>query len=288
MGKMVFKNICYLFNTARGYSVLFIIMLLITLITPAIWLYSHLFDKQRSLLLLLIRFFIRLFFYLNGIFLKKAIDLKGLKPPQKNEKRIYIINHSSLLDGLLLFLLPGHNKFMAKKFWARIPIFGLGVTEAGNISVSDDSDGNALDMYMQASEILEQNYPLIIFPEGTRNREGGIGRFQNSAFMLALEKKTDIVIIVTDAWNTMRPSSILIRETDLRMEMVDIIYYNQFKHMDYKELSNCCKKKMIQGLLQIRDRKRRENKNYYRHQAEFVGIDNTMRAEMQKLCLNDG
>lgn len=272
-------KIIYIFHTFKVYFSLLIILTLITLITIPVVILTLFFDKDKVIYLTLTRFFVKMFFTLNFINYKKRINLKGLKSPKAGEKRIYVINHSSLLDGLLMFMLPGRIKFMAKDTYTKIPVFGLGISLADNVSVGKGGEGEQLDIFMKSEEIINKGYPLVIFPEGTRTRNGKIGRFQNSAFMLSLSTGADIVPVVFDTYNCLRPESFLVRSNDFNVEVLPVIKYETIKGMSYKEVSNKVKREIINKLLEIYDNKRKI-RDYYRNSAPFLEIDKEMKEEI--------
>ena len=227
---------------------LLIILTLITIATPFALIFVALFDKEKKIYQYATKIFIRLFFLLNFINIKNKIDYNDVLKSKIGEKRIYVLNHQSLLDGLIIFLMPGNVKFMANEMYAKIPIFGLGVSFTGNIAVKRGEDSGYLNQYYQAGEIIDNGYPLVIFPEGTRNREGKIGKFYNSAFMLAIEKKADIVPVVLKTWNVLKPGEFIVRNNDFRVKFLDPIKYDDIKDKNYKNISNEIREKMIAEL----------------------------------------
>ena len=272
-------KLIYLFFTIRAYLSLLIILTIITILTIPYLLITLIFDKKK-IYLPSIRFLIRLFFLLNWIIIDKKVDFNGIKPPEKGERRIYAINHQSLIDGLLLFLLPGNIKFMAKNFYAKIPIFGLVVSYTGNISIKNNKKIDTLDIYYSACEILDNNYPLVIFPEGNINKKGKIGKFRNSAFMLSKEKKSAIIPIVFDTWNALRPGSFLVRDVNFSVKVLNKINYETIKSKSYKEISDLVKYKISKELLNIRKIKSEKNKNYYRNSIIYKKIDDEIKKEL--------
>lgn len=230
---------------------LLIILTLITIATPFALIIVALFDKEKKIYQYATKIFIKLFFILNFINIKSKIDYNGVEKPKSGEKRIYVLNHQSLLDGLIIFLMPGNVKFMANEMYAKIPIFGLGVSFTGNIAIKRGEDSGYLSQYYQAGEIIDNGYPLVIFPEGTRNREGKIGKFYNSAFMLAIEKKADIVPVVLKTWNVLKPGEFIVRNNDFRVKFLDPIKYDDIKDRNYKDISNEIREKMTAELQKL-------------------------------------
>jgi 1-acyl-sn-glycerol-3-phosphate acyltransferase len=271
----------YIYYSFKTLIALIILLILIFLFTPPVLFLTILFDrKEGRLYLFFTRLFVRIFFYLNLLNIDNKINYNNIKSKiKKDEKTIYVINHSSLVDGMLIFLLPGKIKFMANEFYGKIPVVGLGIRMMNNVSINRNDEGSQLNQYFQALEILENNYPLAIFPEGTRSRTSKLNKFQNSAFMLALEAKANIVPVIFDTWNVLRPGSLVIRTNDIKVEYLDPIYYEKIKDINYKTISKIVKYKMIKRLLEIRDEKR-NRKNYYRNNPEYKKIDNEMKNEL--------
>jgi 1-acyl-sn-glycerol-3-phosphate acyltransferase len=94
-------------------------------------------------------------------------------------------NHQSVADiPLLLTALPPF-KFIAKPplFW--IPPLGLQLRIAGYIRAAGGEPGAAERVLSQAQSWLRRGLHILVFPEGTRSRDGNILRFRQGAFALA-------------------------------------------------------------------------------------------------------
>ncbi|HPP04044.1 MAG TPA: lysophospholipid acyltransferase family protein [Spirochaetota bacterium] len=238
-------KIRYIFYTLHGYlSLLVIILISLIIFIPV--LIIHIFKKD--IFLICTRFLVRLMFFLycspvNKYFKKKKIDSK---------RKIYIINHSSLIDGLLVYLIPENIKVMGNAIYGKLPILGIGFNFLGNISVKRGEQGNALDTYYLAKEYIENSYPVVIFPEGTRTRDGNIQKFQNGAFNLALDAKADIVPIVFDSWHFLPPHSFLIRERNIYIKILDPIRYEDIKDLTPKDINKLSKIKIIESLIEMK------------------------------------
>lgn len=125
---------------------------------------------------------------------------------------IIVANHASLLDPLwLLGALP---------YRLRRRLFLIGKRElsflrypfAGAPVVFVDRQGNVLPSLKAAADILRSGASLIIFPEGTRTRDGALGKFKSGAAYLAkhLDKKV-IPVTIRGAYEIMPPGRILPR-----------------------------------------------------------------------------
>lgn len=103
-------------------------------------------------------------------------------------------NHSALSDPLFVVCAVGHKpqlRIMAKAELLRIPILGFLLKKAGIFGVErGKSDVGAIK---EAMKTLKAGQPLLLFPEGTRVRDGGEGEAHTGAAMLST--RTDVPIL---------------------------------------------------------------------------------------------
>jgi 1-acyl-sn-glycerol-3-phosphate acyltransferase len=94
-------------------------------------------------------------------------------------------NHQSVADiPLLLTALPPF-KYIAKPVLFWIPPLGLQLRITGYIRAAGGEPGAAERVLSQAQSWLRRGLHILVFPEGTRSRDGDILRFRQGAFALA-------------------------------------------------------------------------------------------------------
>jgi 1-acyl-sn-glycerol-3-phosphate acyltransferase len=124
-------------------------------------------------------------------------------PLDPRQQYIFCPNHASNLD-IPLFALSwkGHYRFMAKKEWAEVPVFGI-FFRTVDLPVDRHSATGAYKAFVAGQEALEAGDSLVIFPEGTMNPEGPLTRpFKNGPFRLAIRTGVPIVpITFVDNWH---------------------------------------------------------------------------------------
>jgi len=107
---------------------------------------------------------------------------------------IYMGNHQGNFDiHALTVAIPRRFAWVAKEELFRIPLFGPAMRRAGYIPL-DRSDGRkALKSMRLAAERIAAGTSVVIFPEGTRTKDGALLPFKRGAFMLAARAGVPIV-----------------------------------------------------------------------------------------------
>jgi 1-acyl-sn-glycerol-3-phosphate acyltransferase len=157
------------------------------LIFAPFYLWAGIFSKDRE----------RAFQQLNSRFCRGFFLLvRGLMPGHRwhiqpevlgIRSAVVVCNHRSYLDSILLISLYARHSTIVKSRLFNIPIFGSMLKWSGYIPSS--SEGRFADMMIQRLEGMEaflaEGGRLIVFPEGTRSRDGRIGKMNNGAFKIA-------------------------------------------------------------------------------------------------------
>lgn len=273
-------TLLHIFYTFWGWLMFILVNLIQIIILPIIIAATFLFDKNRIIPAYIIKFAAKVFYILNFVE-KNDTNVKIIKKPKNNEKRIYVINHASMFDVVLMYLLPGPIKSIMKHGYIKLPLIGWISVLSGNVLLKES--GSNIDVYYDVVKKLEKGCPFVIFPEGTKSRDSKINKFHHGSFKMAIDTKSDIVPVVFDTWNVIRPGAYWIRDVKPSIRILDAIKYEYFKNFDYKTLSNIVRLKMIEALIKLRDERRLKDKNYYRNNSHYIKLDNEMKDELINL-----
>lgn len=133
---------------------------------------------------------------------------------------LFAMNHQSTLDIPAAFaVLPVNLRFVAKHSLSRAPFVGWYMQRTGMIFVDRSNRRRAVESLRLAGERIRAGAHILIFPEGTRSRDGKILPFKKGPFALALEAKVPIVpvaieasgqVLPADAW-TLSPGTIRVK-----------------------------------------------------------------------------
>jgi 1-acyl-sn-glycerol-3-phosphate acyltransferase len=119
-------------------------------------------------------------------------------------------NHQSHFDVLAL---AGHwrrqTRWVLKEELRKIPVFGWYCEAGGHIIVDRSSPEHSIESIRNAQVRLEGGISVMIFPEGTRSRDIGIGDFKKGGFMMALELGMPILPISISGSRHVLPSKTL-------------------------------------------------------------------------------
>lgn len=134
----------------------------------------------------------RSFFWL--LFL--PVRVTGLEHIRKGQSYVFVSNHQSMLDVWAIYgYLPVVYKWLMKAEIRKIPFVGLACQCAGHIFV-ERSNARASFRSLQAIERqLVNGVCTVIFPEGTRSKDGEVARFKRGAFQVALDLHLPVIPI---------------------------------------------------------------------------------------------
>ena len=106
---------------------------------------------------------------------------------------VIVANHLSLLDILVLYDLFRPFKWVAKAELFRIPIVGWTMAINDYVRVRRGAPESVRHMLEHCRRHLDRGSPVLLFPEGTRSRDGHLQPFKDGAFRLALDVGCPVV-----------------------------------------------------------------------------------------------
>ena len=126
-------------------------------------------------------------------------SVQGLENLETGRRYVFVSNHASMIDIILaLGYLPGTVAFMAKKSLFNIPLFGWAIRAVGCIPVDRSSRIKAQQSVDQGVRRLQRTFVnMILYPEGTRSRDGHLQPFKSGGFLLAIRSGIPIVPVAT-------------------------------------------------------------------------------------------
>jgi 1-acyl-sn-glycerol-3-phosphate acyltransferase len=145
------------------------------------------------------------------------VRIKGLEHLRTGENYIYAANHASYFDiPTLVAVLPGQIRIVFKKELTRLPIFGLAMKLGSYISIDRGDGREAIESLEKAAREIREGSSVLLFPEGTRTRDGKMQPFKRGAFALAVRSHVPVVPV------TVNGSFLILPKKGLRINPGDI------------------------------------------------------------------
>jgi 1-acyl-sn-glycerol-3-phosphate acyltransferase len=150
---------------------------------------SLLFDRRGYVGHWCARTWSRLILITTGV----RVNVVGLDRLDPGRTYVFVANHQSIYDIPILFWsLPYQLRIIAKESLGRFPILGWHLRRTGHMLV-DRRRPNRTKIFGWASRLMADGLSLVLFPEGTRSRDGRVGRFKGGTFYVALEAGLPVV-----------------------------------------------------------------------------------------------
>jgi 1-acyl-sn-glycerol-3-phosphate acyltransferase len=202
-----------------------------------IFLFTAPFDRRRFILHKYTCFWSLIILKVNPMWRVTVTGRKKIKP---RETYVMVSNHQSGADIIVLFMLWAHFKWIAKKSLFNYPFIGWDMWLNGYIAVDRAKSSSMKKMMEEAGKALKEKNSLMVFPEGTRSKDGRLQNFKTGAFHLALDNKVPIVpIVITGTSKAIRKGGFLINKNfGIRATVLDPIPFAQFSEMNPKEVTD--------------------------------------------------
>lgn len=133
--------------------------------------------------------------------------LSGLAGPV-----LFVANHSSHMDTpVILRALPRAWRrrtavAAAADYFYRVPWIARAVSLAFNtVPVQRKGEGVVPDAASQLVRLIDEGWSLLVFAEGTRSRDGTVGRLRAGAAVLAVEQDLAIVPVYVSGTHAVMP-----------------------------------------------------------------------------------
>ena len=134
---------------------------------------------------------------------------------------VYMSNHQSHLDIPMLYAtLPSPTiRMLAKKELFQIPLWGQGLRAAEFIEVDRSNHARAVQSIEQAKRLLRDGVSIYLAPEGTRSRDGRIGKLKKGGFHMAIDTQTPIVPVAIRGTIDILPRGGKVMQTGKRVDV---------------------------------------------------------------------
>lgn len=163
---------------------------------------------------------------------------------------LFVSNHQSNFDILTLLAYLGVPKgFVAKKELKKIPMLSDWMEKIHCLFMDRDDMKQSAQTILTGIKQLKQGINMVIFPEGTRGKDGVMGEFKAGSFKLATKSKAPIVpITINGTCRIMESNGNLIKPAKVQIIIHEPIFTAELSKEEAAQLPERVEK-IIRGSL---------------------------------------
>jgi uncharacterized protein len=151
-----------------------------------------------------------------------GVDVKMHNPFREDFKKpaVIICNHQAHIDLVFLLMLSPRIVILTNEWVWNSPFYGKAVKFADFYPIANGIESSIEKL----SEVVNNGYSIVVFPEGTRSEDCSIKRFHKGAFYLAEKLNLDIVpILIHGMGHCLPKTELLLRKGTCSLKIFDRI-----------------------------------------------------------------
>ena len=135
------------------------------------------------------------------------VKVKGIENIDRKQSYVVVSNHQSHFDIYVVYgWLFMDLKWVMKQELRKVPFIGWACEVLEFIYVDRSDKQKAIESLENAKDKIVNGTSVMFFPEGTRSKDGQIGRFKKGAFMMAIDLQLPILPITIKGTRKILPS----------------------------------------------------------------------------------
>jgi 1-acyl-sn-glycerol-3-phosphate acyltransferase len=160
---------------------------------------------------------------------------------------VYVANHQSWVDAwTVVSVLPDSVRFTPKKELMRLPLFGQALRAGKHIAIDRQHHDRAVAAIDSAEHLVRGGISAVVFPEGTRSRDGHLHEFKKGPFVLAIEAQVPVVPMwITGTREVLPRGSIMLRPGPIVLRVGEAISTSGLNYDDRDRLSGQAREAML-------------------------------------------
>lgn len=185
----------------------------------------------------------------NGLRLAGVhVEIEGKEHIDPGATYIFMCNHVSNLDPPVLIVnLPRRSSVLVKKELFQVPILGQAMRLGDLVPVDRRNREAAVNSMREAEAVMAKGLNMMVFPEGTRSRDGRLLPFKKGPFYLAMDSGVPVVPVTILGSETLMPKgSSLIHPGRVRLVFHKPLLPSQFS--DKEELIAATQREITSAL----------------------------------------
>lgn len=137
-----------------------------------------------------------------------SLEVSGLEHIEPARSYVFMVNHQSNIDipVLIQSLTRFQLRWIAKKELLWVPLIGWSMWASKHITIDRANPLAAVRSLQRAKNRMAAGISIVIFPEGTRSRDGRLSPFKRGGFLLAVQTGTPIVPVTINGSGRVLPA----------------------------------------------------------------------------------
>lgn len=181
------------------------------------------------------------------------LDIHGTENLPEEKGFILYPNHQGMFDVLVLVkILSDPVSVVLKKELVKVPLLKQIITCLGAIPLDRSDARQGMKVILQVAEEVKAGKNFIIFPEGTRSRNGNqLLDFKGGPFKSAQKAKCPIVpVALIDSYKAFDTGSI--KKVKVQAHILEPLYYEEYQNMKTTEIAALVKSR-IQAVIEANE-----------------------------------
>ncbi|MDA8016658.1 MAG: 1-acyl-sn-glycerol-3-phosphate acyltransferase [Thermoanaerobaculia bacterium] len=181
-------------------------------------------------------------------------EARGLDDVDWTKPYFIASNHQSYLDIILLFrVLPVNLHFVVKQELSKIPFLAWYIRSMGMIFVDRGSGKKAAASVKRTARLVAGGKHVLIFPEGTRSKDGSVGRLKSGVLGIAAAGSIPVVPVAVDGpGKLMPPNTMRYRPGTLKVNVGQPIPTDGYASDERRRLSHDVRAEIVRLLDELR------------------------------------
>lgn len=150
-------------------------------------------------------------------------------------------NHQSYADILaMIWLFRNHRQmgYVAKEEWRRYKVLYNAIEYTRSIFLKRGDSREAIKSIKEVSELLNQGFALVIFPEGTRSQSHEMGEFKAGAFKFAEKGKVPILPVTLDGGYKLYEEKKTYQPAHVKITVHPLVHIEEMSKAEQKEAAH--------------------------------------------------
>jgi 1-acyl-sn-glycerol-3-phosphate acyltransferase len=173
------------------------------------------------------------------------VQVIGLENLPKENGYLMYGNHQGLFDVVaLVYSFPGPLSCVFKKELSNVPLLKQIIACTKSFAMDREDVRQSLEVIRAVTEEVKQGRNYLIFPEGTRSRNGNVmGEFHGGSFRCASKARCPIVpMAFIDSYKVLDQKGS--KPVSMQLHYLDPIPYEEYKDLKTVELAELVKRRI--------------------------------------------